>query len=101
MDNAIVVIEAVHAKMEHSKIRSEESNGACDAGDQRCDHRDHPCDVGSICSRSFMPGSAGVFYKQFSLTIAVAIVLSGVVALTLTPALCAMMLKRPTMDREK
>jgi HAE1 family hydrophobic/amphiphilic exporter-1 len=42
---------------------------------------------------AFMSGPTGIFYREFSLTMAVAIVLSGVVALTLTPALCAMLLK--------
>jgi HAE1 family hydrophobic/amphiphilic exporter-1 len=35
----------------------------------------------------------GVFYRQFAITMATAIILSGIVALTLTPALCAIMLK--------
>jgi len=42
---------------------------------------------------TFMSGPVGIFYRQFSITMATAIVLSGIVALTLTPALCAMMLK--------
>ncbi len=42
---------------------------------------------------AFMSGPVGVFYKQFSITMAIAIVISGVNALTLTPALCVMMLK--------
>lgn len=42
---------------------------------------------------SFISGSAGVFYQQFGLTLAVAIVLSAVNALTLSPALCAIFLK--------
>jgi HAE1 family hydrophobic/amphiphilic exporter-1 len=42
---------------------------------------------------AFMSGPSGIFYRQFSLTMATSIVLSGVVALTLTPALCAMMLR--------
>ena len=44
---------------------------------------------------TFMTGPVGVFYRQFSITMAVAIVLSGVMALTLTPVLCAMILKKP------
>jgi HAE1 family hydrophobic/amphiphilic exporter-1 len=40
-----------------------------------------------------MTGPVGVFYRQFSITMAVSILLSGVVALTLTPVLCAMLLK--------
>jgi hydrophobic/amphiphilic exporter-1 (mainly G- bacteria), HAE1 family len=43
---------------------------------------------------AFMSGPVGVFYRQFSLTLAIAIVISGVNALTLTPALCAIILKR-------
>lgn len=42
---------------------------------------------------SFMGGLAGAMYKQFAVTIAISVALSGVVALTLTPALCALMLK--------
>ena len=40
-----------------------------------------------------MPGAVGVYYRQFALTMAISIVLSGVVALTLTPVLSAMILK--------
>lgn len=94
VDNAIVVIEAVHAKMEHSNISPKkatekamrEISGAIIA-------------ITLVMSAvflpvAFMPGSAGIFYRQFSLTMAISIVLSGVVALTLTPALCALMLKK-------
>ncbi|MEP3479588.1 MAG: efflux RND transporter permease subunit, partial [Fuerstiella sp.] len=42
---------------------------------------------------TFMPGPVGVFYRQFALTMAMSIVISGVVALSLTPVLCAMILK--------
>ena len=42
---------------------------------------------------AFMGGLAGQMYKQFAITIAVSVVLSGIVALTLTPALCALLLK--------
>ena len=42
---------------------------------------------------SFMGGLAGQMYKQFAITISVSVVLSGIVALTLTPALCALLLK--------
>src|SRR5690606_12116731 len=42
---------------------------------------------------TFIPGPVGVFYRQFGVTMASAIILSGVVALTLTPVLCAMILK--------
>jgi len=42
----------------------------------------------------FLGGLAGVMYRQFAVTIAIAVVISGVVALTLTPALCALFLRR-------
>ncbi len=93
VDNAIVVIEAVHAKMEHIGLNP--ADATMEAMKEM---------AGAIISItlvmsavfipvSFMPGSAGIFYKQFSLTIACSIVLSGVVALTLTPALCVLILK--------
>ena len=47
---------------------------------------------------AFLGGIAGQLYRQFAVTVAVAVVLSGVVALTLTPALCAILLKRRNDD---
>src|SRR2546426_3352676 len=56
----------------------------------------------SLCSVfvpvAFLAGITGLMYRQFAITIAIAVVLSGIVALTLTPALCAVLLK-PT-DRK-
>ncbi|MDX2286044.1 MAG: efflux RND transporter permease subunit [Bacteroidia bacterium] len=93
VDNAIVVVEAVHAKMEASGLRPmeataeamQEIGGAIIA-------------ITLVMSAvfipvAFLPGPVGIFYQQFSVTMAIAIVLSGVVALTLTPALCAILLK--------
>jgi HAE1 family hydrophobic/amphiphilic exporter-1 len=95
VDNAIVVVEAVHAKMEQSQLGPREAtegamkeiSGAIIA-------------ITLVMSAVFVPvafikGPSGVFYRQFSLTMAIAIVLSGLVALTLTPALCAAILRRP------
>ncbi|AWM13502.1 efflux RND transporter permease subunit [Flavobacterium sp. NRK F10] len=93
VDDAIVVVEAVHAKMEagehnpkkaaHSAM--DEISGAI-------------ISITLVMSAVFIPvsfisGSAGVFYKQFGLTLAVSIVLSAINALTLSPALCAIFLK--------
>lgn len=93
VDDAIVVIEAVHAKMETkglSALRATEEamheiSGAIIA-------------ITLVMASVFIPiafmsGPVGVFYRQFSITMASAIILSGVVALTLTPALCALILK--------
>jgi hydrophobic/amphiphilic exporter-1 (mainly G- bacteria), HAE1 family len=93
VDNAIVVVEAVHAKMheKHMDAKSAtveamgEITGAILA-------------ITLVMSAVFVPvaflsGPVGVFYRQFSITMAIAIVISGINALTLTPALCALMLK--------
>jgi HAE1 family hydrophobic/amphiphilic exporter-1 len=101
VDDAIVVVEAVHAKMEADNVTvlvaakraMEEISGAIIA-------------ITLVMSAvfipvSFIPGPAGVFYKQFSLTMATSIVLSGVVALTLTPALCILLLKNNHQNQHK
>ncbi len=93
VDNAIVVVEAVHLKMEEKNLgpiaateeAMKEISGAIIA-------------ITLVMSAVFIPvafmsGPSGIFYRQFSLTMAIAIVLSGIGALTLTPALCAMFLK--------
>lgn len=93
VDNAIVVVEAVHAKMEEEHLTPYnavkkvlgEISGAVIA-------------ITLIMTAVFVPiafmtGPVGVFYRQFSITMASSIILSGVVALTLTPVLCAMLLK--------
>jgi hydrophobic/amphiphilic exporter-1 (mainly G- bacteria), HAE1 family len=93
VDNAIVVVEAVHAKMaeEHlspynaTKKVLEEISGAIIAITLLM--------TGVFVPVAFMTGPVGIFYRQFSITMATSIVISGVVALTLTPVLCAMILK--------
>lgn len=101
VDDAIVVVEAVHAKM-HEKHLSpyaatkevvHEISGAIIA-------------ITLVMTAVFIPvtfmtGPVGVFYRQFGLTMAMAIVLSGVVALTLTPVLCAMLLKPHDPNRKR
>jgi hydrophobic/amphiphilic exporter-1 (mainly G- bacteria), HAE1 family len=100
VDNAIVVIEAVHAKMEGSGIgprkateqAMREISGAIIA-------------ITLVMSAvflpvAFIPGPTGIFFRQFSLTMAVSIVISGVTALTLTPALCILFLKNTHHEKE-
>ncbi len=101
VDNAIVVVEAVHVKM-HEKHLSpykatmevmHEISGAIVA-------------ITLVMTAVFVPvtfmtGPVGVFYRQFAITMAASIVLSGVVALTLTPVLCAMILKPLRDPKEK
>ncbi len=93
VDNAIVVVEAVHAKMEHSGI------GARRATEQAMREISGAIIAITLVMSAvfvpvaFMEGPTGIFYRQFSLTMAVAIILSGITALTLTPALCASFLR--------
>jgi len=100
VDNAIVVVEAVHVKMEEEHLPPMEATlaamreigGAVVA-------------ITLVMSAVFVPvaflsGPVGIFYRQFSLTLAASIVISGINALTLTPALCAIML-RPIHDKKK
>lgn len=101
VDNAIVVVEAVHVKIteEHLDPLSatisamKEITGAVIA-------------ITIVMAAVFIPvaflsGPVGVFYRQFSLTMAISIVISGINALTLTPALCAIMLKAHDPNKEK
>jgi len=93
VDNAIVVVEAVHTKMaeEHlspykaTKKVLAEISGAIIAITLLM--------TAVFIPVAFMTGPVGIFYRQFSITMATSIVISGFVALTLTPVLCAMILK--------
>ena len=93
VDDAIVVVEAVHAKMEEhhmspfNAVKSvmAEISGAIIAITLVM--------VSVFVPIAFMSGPVGTFYRQFSITMASSIILSAVVALTLTPVLCAMILK--------
>jgi hydrophobic/amphiphilic exporter-1 (mainly G- bacteria), HAE1 family len=93
VDDAIVVIEAVHAKMEEEHLSALKAT-------QKAMHEISGAIIAItflmaavFIPVAFMSGPVGIFYRQFSITMATAIILSGIVALTLTPALCAMMLK--------
>ncbi|WEK38393.1 MAG: efflux RND transporter permease subunit [Candidatus Pseudobacter hemicellulosilyticus] len=92
VDDAIVVVEAVHSKMEGSHLTGRQAT-----------HQAMSEITGAVVSITlvmsavfipigFMTGSSGIFYKQFAYTLAIAIMISAVNALTLTPALCALLL---------
>ncbi len=98
VDDAIVVVEAVHAKLDvgYKSARKASIDAMGEIG-------------GAIISItlvmmlvfipvSFMPGTSGVFYQQFGLTMAIAIGISALNALTLSPALCAVFLKPHNTD---
>ena len=93
VDDAIVVVEAVHSKMETTGLPAREAtitsmneiSGAI-------------ISITLVMAAVFIPvgfmqGPAGVFYRQFAFTLAIAILISAVNALTLSPALCALFLK--------
>ncbi|RYG28570.1 MAG: efflux RND transporter permease subunit, partial [Chitinophagaceae bacterium] len=93
VDDAIVVVEAVHAKLDHGEKSAKvatisamsEITGAI-------------ISITLVMAAVFIPvtflkGPSGVFYTQFAVTLAVAILISAVNALTLSPALCALLLK--------
>jgi hydrophobic/amphiphilic exporter-1 (mainly G- bacteria), HAE1 family len=95
VDDAIVVVEAVHSKMERTKLAAREAtiqsmneiSGAI-------------ISITLVMAAVFVPvgfmqGPVGVFYKQFAFTLAIAILISALNALTLSPALCALFLKSP------
>mgnify|MGYP002777957254 CR=1 FL=1 len=95
VDNAIVVVEAVHAKMEQSNIGPYEATRQAMLEISAAIVAITLVMSAVFLPVSFMTGPAGIFYQQFSLTMAVSIVISGLTALTLTPALCALLLKNP------
>lgn len=101
VDDAIVVVEAVHAKMEAG-----EHNPKKAAHNAMGEISGAIISITLVMSAVFIPvsfisGSAGVFYKQFGLTLAVSIVLSAINALTLSPALCAIFLKPHGEEKKK
>ena len=98
VDDAIVVVEGVHAKLDqgYKSARTASIDAMSELG-------------GAIVSitlvmmsvfvpLSFMGGTAGTFYRQFGLTMAIAIGFSALNALTLSPALCAIFLKPHNSD---
>ncbi len=93
VDDAIVVIEAVHAKMEERHISpyraTQEAMGEISGAIIAITF----VMAAVFIPVAFMSGPVGIFYRQFSITMATAIIISGIVALTLTPALCAMILR--------
>lgn len=93
VDDAIVVVEAIHYKMVKLNVGAKKA-----ASEVMPEISGAIVSITLVMSAVFIPvsfisGPTGVFYREFSLTMAVSIVLSGVIALTLTPALCAIMLK--------
>lgn len=100
VDDAIVVVEAVHAKLDEG-----EKDVVAATGKAMSEIAPAIISITLVMSAVFIPvsfigGTSGIFFRQFGLTLAVAIILSAVNALTLSPALCALFLK-PNDGKEK
>ncbi|KAB8153625.1 efflux RND transporter permease subunit [Kordia sp. TARA_039_SRF] len=93
VDDAIVVVEAVHAKMEEEHISPYNAVGKVLGEIGGAIVAITLLMVAVFIPVAFMTGPVGVFYRQFAITMASSIILSAIVALTLTPVLCAMILK--------
>ena len=101
VDDAVVVVEAVHAKLEggyKSPVKA--------AVDAMSEISGAIVSITLVMASVFVPvsfvtGSAGVFYRQFGITLAIAICISAINALTLCPALAAMFLKPPDHGKDK
>ena len=94
VDDAIVVVEAVHAKMEHKHLPPKAATTSA-----MSEITGAIISITLVMSAVFLPvgfmqGSTGVFYRQFAFTLAIAIVISAINALTLSPALAALFLKQ-------
>jgi len=93
VDDAIVVVEAVHTKMERAKLPAREATFSA-----MSEITGAIISITLVMSAVFLPvgfmeGPTGVFYRQFALTLATAILISALNALTLSPALCALLLR--------
>jgi HAE1 family hydrophobic/amphiphilic exporter-1 len=98
VDDAIVVVEAVHSKMELTGLPAKKATT-----ESMHEISGAIISITLVMAAVFVPvgfmqGPAGVFYRQFAFTLAIAILISALNALTLSPALCALFLKNPHAD---
>jgi HAE1 family hydrophobic/amphiphilic exporter-1 len=102
VDDAIVVVEAVHAKLDEGA-----KSGKAATISAMNEITGAIISITLVMAAVFIPvtflsGPSGVFYQQFAITLAIAILISAVNALTLSPALCALLLKpHPDSDHHK
>jgi HAE1 family hydrophobic/amphiphilic exporter-1 len=101
VDDAIVVVEAVHAKLDRGYKSARKASM-----DAMSEISGAIISITLVMAAVFIPvtfitGSTGVFYKQFGITLAVSIIISAVNALTLSPALCAILLKPHDEHKKK
>jgi len=93
VDDAIVVVEAVHAKLDEGEQDAKKATLSAMSEITGAIVSITLVMAAVFIPVSFLKGPSGVFYQQFAITLAVAILISAVNALTLSPALCALFLK--------
>jgi HAE1 family hydrophobic/amphiphilic exporter-1 len=93
VDDAIVVVEAVHAKLDEGEQDPKQATLSAMSEITGAIVSITLVMAAVFIPVSFLQGPSGVFYQQFAITLAVAILISAVNALTLSPALCALLLK--------
>ena len=93
VDDAIVVVEAVHAKLDEGAKSGKEATLSAMSEISGAIISITLVMAAVFIPVSFLSGPSGVFYQQFAITLAVAILISAINALTLSPALCALFLK--------
>ena len=100
VDDAIVVVEAVQHYIDHKNMTAKEATA------QAMKDISGPVIAIALILAAvfvpvgFIPGIVGRLYQQFAVTIAISVILSAFVALSLTPALCTLMLKKSTVNKD-
>lgn len=100
VDDAIVVVEAVHAKLDNGAKSGKEATISAMSEITGAIISITLIMAAVFIPVSFLSGPSGVFYQQFAITLAIAILISAINALTLSPALCALFLKPHADDHE-
>ncbi len=101
VDDAIVVVEAVHAKLEEGFDDAKEASVSAMSEISGAIISITLVMIAVFVPITFIQGPSGVFYEQFGVTLMIAIFISALNALTLTPALCAIFLKPHQGHEEK
>lgn len=101
VDDAIVVVEAVHAKMSGGETDPFKATSSAMSEISSAIISISLVMSAVFIPTSFMSGPSGVFYKQFSLTLASAVILSAINALTLSPVLCTILIKHRDSSGKK
>lgn len=100
VDDAIVVVEAIHQKMHSTGLKAKAATISTMSEITSAILSITMVMAAVFLPVGFMEGPAGIFYRQFAYTLATAILISAVNALTLSPALCALLLKAPAHNKD-